>query len=207
PEKKLERDIIEKPIPIVQESEVVSDQQPIDTHEVVEFAEQVETDNDSDAKDSKGEDGISDIWLGGQGTVGSIGVGGGGRAGAFGRPNGAGGRLRRAVAGGGGKATESSVDAALAWLARHQEKDGSWDCDKYLDNKATRWGYQASFSAKYDPGITGLALLAFLGAGHTEKIGKYKGNVQKGIAWIIAQQAADGSIGNQAQWKNHGGCG
>ncbi|MCK6472512.1 MAG: zf-HC2 domain-containing protein [Planctomycetes bacterium] len=193
PEKKLERDIIEKPVPIVQ-SEVVSDQTPIVTHEVVEFAETAETDNESDAHDTKGEDGISDIWLGGQGTVGSIGVGGGGRAGAFGRPNGAGGRLRRAVAGGGGKATESSVDAALAWLARHQEKDGSWDCDKYLDNKATRWGYQASFSAKYDPGITGLALLAFLGAGHSSKIGKYKGNVKAAIDYLLAQQGPDGDF-------------
>ncbi|MCK6470270.1 MAG: hypothetical protein L6R28_00875 [Planctomycetes bacterium] len=195
PEKKLEREVVEKPTPIV-ESEVVTDQQPIVTHEVVEFAEQVETDNDSDAHDSKGQDGISDIWLGGQGTVGSIGVGGGGRAGAFGRPGGAGGRLRRAVGGGGGKATESAVDKALEWLARHQEADGSWKVT------ATE-GDQAN----WDPGVTGLAVLAFLGAGHTEKIGKYKGNVQKGIAWIIAQQAADGSIGNQAQWKNHGGCG
>ena len=27
---------------------------------------------------------------------------------------------------------------------------------------------------KYDAGVTGLALLAFLGAGHTSRIGKYK---------------------------------
>ncbi|MCK6472628.1 MAG: hypothetical protein L6R28_12860 [Planctomycetes bacterium] len=183
PEKKLERDIIEKPIPVVTENEVVTDQQPIVTHEVVEFAEQVETDNDSDAHDTKGEDGISDIWLGGQGTVGSIGVGGGGRAGAFGRPNGAGGRMRRAVAGGGGKATESAVDKALEWLAKHQEPDGHWDTKKYEG------------SHEVDPGVTALALLAFLGAGHTEKVGKYKDNVQRAVNWIISKQEADGSIG------------
>ncbi|MCK6472307.1 MAG: zf-HC2 domain-containing protein [Planctomycetes bacterium] len=181
PEKKLERDVIEKPVPIVQ-SEVVSDQQPIVTHEVVEFAEQVETNNDSDARDSKGEDGISDIWLGGQGTVGSIGVGGGGRAGAFGRPGGAGGRLRRAIAGGGGKGTESAVDKALEWLAKHQEADGHWDTKKY------------EASTKGDTACTGVALLAFLGAGHTEKIGKYKDNVQRAVKWLIAQQNAQGFI-------------
>src|SRR5690606_33930222 len=41
---------------------------------------------------------------------------------------------------------------------------------------------------------TGLALLAFLGAGHTEKIGKYKENVQRAVKWIIAQQKPDGKI-------------
>ncbi|MCK6472841.1 MAG: zf-HC2 domain-containing protein [Planctomycetes bacterium] len=193
PEKQLERTIIEKPVPVV-ENELVTDQQPIVTHEVVEFAEQIETDNDSDAHDSKGEDGISDIWLGGQGTVGALGVGGGGRAGAFGRPGGAGGRLQRAVKGGGGKATESAVDKALEWLAKHQEADGHWDTKKY----------EGRINA--DAGLTGLALLAFLGAGHTEKVGKYKDNVQRAVAWIVSKQEADGQIGKgYDEFWDHGG--
>ncbi|MCK6472036.1 MAG: zf-HC2 domain-containing protein [Planctomycetes bacterium] len=185
PEKKLEREILEKPVPVVQETNVVSDQTPIVTHEVVEFAEQAETENESDAHDTRGEDGLSDVWLGGHGTVGSIGVGGGGRAGAFGRPGGAGGRLKRAIKGGGGQATESAVDKALEWLARHQEDDGHWDTKKH----------EATLSA--DCAATGLALLAFLGAGHTEKVGKYKTTVRKAVAWLVSKQEKDGAIGRQ----------
>ncbi|MCK6472550.1 MAG: zf-HC2 domain-containing protein [Planctomycetes bacterium] len=194
PEKKLERDVLEKPV-VVQETDVVSEQTPIVTHEVVEFAEQVETDNDSDAHDTKGEDGLSDVWLGGNGTVGSLGVGGGGRAGAFGRPNGAGGRLKRAVAGGGGKATESAVDAALAWLARHQEADGHWDYKKYGGGGKV-WDDGSA------EGISAIALLAFLGAGHTERTGKHKENVKRALGWIISKQNADGGFGGP---KNRNG--
>ena len=63
--------------------------------------------------------------------------------------------------GGGSPGSESAVDAALRWLARHQEADGHWDGAKYEGRKT-------------DPGITGLAVLAFLGAGHTETAGKWK---------------------------------
>jgi hypothetical protein len=71
------------------------------------------------------------------------------------------------------------VDAALRWLANHQEPDGRWDVVKYGGKKA-------------DVACTGLALLAFLGAGHTEKVGKYKKNVKLAVAWLKKVQAADG---------------
>ena len=83
---------------------------------------------------------------------------------------------------GGSKATESAVDKALQWLAYHQEADGHWDGQKY---GATLSG---------DAALTGLATLAFLGAGHTEKIGKYKDNVKRAIGWIISKQDASGCI-------------
>lgn len=186
------RDVFKKPIPL-EETEVVSEQQPIFMHEEVEVAEEVETDNDSDAQDTRGEDGISDVWLGGSGNVAALGLGGGG-GGAFGRPGGAGGRLRRAIRGGGGRATESAVDKALEWLARHQHADGSWHV-KELEG-----------SENWDPGVTALATLAFLGAGHTEKIGKYKNNVTAAIKYLIGQQKANGAIGDEARWYHCGGC-
>ena len=52
------------------------------------------------------------------------------------------------------------------------------------------------------PGLTGLATLAFLGAGHTEKTGKYKNNVRLAVQWMVKNQNNDGSIGN-----NRGGHG
>lgn len=184
-----QRDIFKKPVPI-ENVEIETDQTPIVTHEEVEIAEVVETDNDSDAQDTRGEDGLSDVWLGGSGTVAALGLGGGG-GGAFGRPGGAGGRLRRAIRGGGGKATESAVDAALAWLARHQEADGRWDCDKYCEDNP----WKTKYSQHLDTGVTGLALLAFLGAGHTSKTGRYKANVRKALDWVVSVQGADGCYG------------
>jgi len=130
-------------------------------------------------------------WGGGHGT--GIGVGTGSGRGSFGNRNG-GGRRLMVKRHGGSKATEGAVDAALRWLAYHQENEGFWDTDKYLDNKALRYGGSLDMSAKYDHGITGLATLAFLGAGHTLRVGEYRGNVQRAIAWLIAQQGADGDF-------------
>ncbi len=118
-------------------------------------------------------------WGGGNGT--GIGVGNGAGKGSFGSRNG-GGRRLMVKRHGGNKATENAVDKALEWLARHQEADGHWNGAKYGASMAG------------DTALTGLATLAFLGAGHTEKVGKYKDNVQRGVKWLIAQQNAQGRI-------------
>ncbi|MBI3831176.1 MAG: hypothetical protein HY291_16780 [Planctomycetes bacterium] len=112
-------------------------------------------------------------WGGGNGT--GTGIGDGSGHGSFGSRTG-GGRRLMVMRHGGSKATESAVDKGLDWLARHQEADGHWDTAKY------------GGSMNCDPGNTGLALLAFLGAGHTEKVGKYKETVKKAVAWIISKQ-------------------
>jgi hypothetical protein len=187
-----ERTIIPQPVEI-EPTEIETKQQPIVTHEEVEIADHVETPNDSDAADTLGENGISDVWLGGSGTVAAIGLGGG-AGGAFGRPGGKGGRLRRAIAGGGGKATESAVDKALEWLARNQEADGHWDTKKH-GAKTQKW---------CDTAITGFALLAFLGAGHTEKVGKYRDNVQRAVKWLISQQQGNGALKPSSFANNQG---
>ncbi|MCK6471423.1 MAG: terpene cyclase/mutase family protein [Planctomycetes bacterium] len=176
-DEKKERDIFKKPVPLDENQEPIEN--PVVTHEVVEFADHNETDDNMDDNQARGdENAISDVPLGGTGTVAAIGLGGGG-GGAFGH-RGVGGRRRLAMRGGGGKATESAVDAALRWLAKHQEADGHWDCQKYGGKQA-------------DVAMCGLALLAFLGAGHTEKVGQYKDNVTRAVAWMKSIQNADGS--------------
>jgi prenyltransferase beta subunit len=80
------------------------------------------------------------------------------------------------------------VDAALAWLARHQDADGSWDYKKY-------GGGGKIWDSGSREGITAVALLAFLGAGHTEKIGRYKNNVRATVKWLMSKQRADGGWG------------
>jgi hypothetical protein len=131
-------------------------------------------------------------WGGGNGT--GTGVDNGSGHGSFGSRNGGGRRLmvRRH---GGSRATETSVDAALRWLAYHQETDGHWDAKKYSSEQKT------------DTAVTGFALLAFLGAGHTEKVGEYKGNVQRAVAWMKSKQNADGLIFDASDAGAHRGIG
>ncbi|MHC4914721.1 MAG: prenyltransferase/squalene oxidase repeat-containing protein, partial [Planctomycetota bacterium] len=132
--------------------------------------------------------------LGGTGVNASIGVGGGGMAGCYGFRDG-GGRKKATARWGGSSGSESAVEAALAWLHRHQEPDGHWDAKKWEGTRKT------------DPGVTGLALLAFLGAGYTEREGRYKNTVAKATQWIVKQQGADGLIGKGFEGSEEGDVG
>jgi len=87
------------------------------------------------------------------------------------------------------------VKAALEWLAKHQEPDGRWDTQKY------------GSSVKTDTACTGFALLAFLGAGHTEKIGEFKPNVRRAVAWLKSKQNAQGLVFDQTDAGGHRGVG
>lgn len=118
-------------------------------------------------------------WGGGQGT--GIGIHSGSGSGSFGSRNG-GGRRFMVKKHGGSRATENAVDLALQWLAYHQEADGHWDTKKY----------QSEF--KTDTAVSALALLAFLGAGHTEKVGIYQNNVRRAVDWFKSIQGANGCL-------------
>ncbi len=93
------------------------------------------------------------------------------------------GRRRTALTRGGSGESERAVDAALGWLVRHQEPDGRWEAAEFGGKKGN------------DPGVTGLAVLALLGAGHTEKAGEHKEAVTKAVDWIISRQDESGCIG------------
>ena len=88
----------------------------------------------------------------------------------------------RAIGGRGGTSyhAESAVRAGLRWLAKAQEKDGRWSCKRWEGGD------------HYDVGMTGLALLAFLGAGYTHAKGPFKGTVARGLRWLKANQKPDG---------------
>ncbi|MCA9131186.1 MAG: terpene cyclase/mutase family protein [Planctomycetales bacterium] len=93
-------------------------------------------------------------------------------------------RLQLAKARGGSVQSEAAVERALEWLAAHQRPNGSWslvhdtgDCDGRCRN--------AGSQERFDPAATGLALLAFLGAGYTQDAGKYQDTVRKGTYFLI----------------------
>ncbi len=105
------------------------------------------------------------------------------------------------VAGQGGNAeTEAAVAAALRWLAAAQARDGRWDAVQFGAGKEEMVLGQNRGGAgrNADTGVTALALLAFLGAGHSHVQGEYQDNVRRGLDFLLRSQAADGSLFGEA---------
>jgi hypothetical protein len=72
----------------------------------------------------------------------------------------------------------AAIDAAHAWIARQQQADGSW-----------------TFASQQRPNAdaaTALALLAFMGRGHTHRQGPYQKQCAKGLEYLVARVADDG---------------
>lgn len=118
--------------------------------------------------------------------------------------------------------SDASVASALAWLARHQEVDGSWSAKDYLkrcvpDRACGTVDWDGASPEEHRAGLTGLALLAFLEAGvtptSTEVFARPKGSgsngtpvrsgdcVQRAADWLRKSQDGDGCIGGQSSSK------
>jgi hypothetical protein len=90
--------------------------------------------------------------------------------------------------GGGNSESEAAVARGLAWLARKQLKDGSWEFDGTSKEKVA---------------AVGLALLPFLAAGETHKSGKkYKKTVENGLNWLLAKVGSGGSLGTSNMYAH-----
>jgi hypothetical protein len=104
---------------------------------------------------------------------------------------------------GGNKETEAAVERGLAWLAAHQGPEGNWSLHKLYCQ-----GHQCDGvgNAQSDTAATALALLPFLGAGHTHTRGKYIETVRRGVSWLVHHQKPDGDLsvqGGQVQMYSH----
>ena len=87
---------------------------------------------------------------------------------------------------GGTTLTEAAVARGLSWLARHQNRDGSWSLEDYEDSHRP--------SNDGDAAATALALLPFLGAGQTHEYGRYKETVSAGLLWLLSRQKENGDL-------------
>jgi hypothetical protein len=97
---------------------------------------------------------------------------------------------------GGGIGAQPSIDAALRWLRAHQDDDGRWDCDGFAKHDDPSLpACSGPGNGVHDVGVTGLALLAFLGDGSTMRSGPYRDQVKKAVLWLRAQQRDDGLFG------------
>ena len=93
---------------------------------------------------------------------------------------------------GGSEETERAVADALRWLAKHQSPDGHWDGDGF-DDGCNQCGGETTVVV--DHALTGLALLSFLGAGHTHvSDGPYQDTVERALKWLLARQQPDGDL-------------
>ncbi len=111
-------------------------------------------------------------------------------------------RLKAAQPFGATAQTEAAVAAALDWLAKNQSRDGRWDADAHGAGREARaiMGHdRQGAGAKADAGITGLALLAFLGSGETHLSGKHREAVQHGLEFLLGSQSRDGSLAGGAE--------
>lgn len=89
--------------------------------------------------------------------------------------------------GGGTKASEEAVELGLGWLARHQRSDGSWSFQHGPDDPG---------QLDCPTGATGLALLAFLGAGYTHTQGEYRAHVGRGLKFLVDHM----EVGENGGW-------
>lgn len=97
---------------------------------------------------------------------------------------------------GGSARTEQAVASALEWLALHQSAEGYWDSDGFFDRCPAGDRCEGpAIEGGSDAGLTGLALLAFLGAGHTHRESEqYREVVRKGLSWLLSMQRPDGDL-------------
>lgn len=113
---------------------------------------------------------------------------------------------------GASEASEAAVERALQWLARHQDADGRWNGGTQKlaggDGRTPVSG-ETNFTShcppndpcsgdcfywEADTAMTGLALLSFLGAGHTHREGKYARSITLGLNFLIRSQKTNGDL-------------
>lgn len=104
--------------------------------------------------------------------------------------------------------SEQAVEMALAWLAEHQQRDGSWSFDLTIDPCRGRCSHSrlAGDNATPATAATGLSLLAFLGAGYTHREGKYAEVVRRGVYYLrdVARPATHGVDLQAGSMYGHG---
>jgi len=110
-------------------------------------------------------------------------------------------RLEAALARGGSLDTERAVQAALGWLRATQSADGRWDAARHGAGRGRGGGqHDPATGGRSDHGVTGLALLAFLGAGSTHREGLHAEVVDRGIRFLVTRQRPDGSLAGDADF-------
>ncbi len=86
----------------------------------------------------------------------------------------------------GAATSPAAVRKALAWLARNQSADGSWDA------------VALGGDPQYQIGLTGLATLAFLADGQSHLEGEHAAVVKRALLWLQQRQKMSGLVGEES---------
>ncbi|MBI4566649.1 MAG: HEAT repeat domain-containing protein [Planctomycetes bacterium] len=114
---------------------------------------------------------------------------------------------------GGSEASESAVENGLEWLSRHQAESGEWDGIRF-HLRCPRHDSCLSLRAPGDPsythGLTGLCILAFLGAGYSPRVegSPYQDTLDRALEFLLRSQRPDGGLdrGETINLYNHAIC-
>jgi hypothetical protein len=85
----------------------------------------------------------------------------------------------------------AAVDKALEWLAAHQDPDGSWSA--HVGYKLNQ-DYEISADTRPHVGVTALAGLAFLAAGHLPNRGEYGDVISRTTDWVLGRVSEQGYV-------------
>ena len=91
---------------------------------------------------------------------------------------------------GGTAETQDAVKSGLEWLKRNQKSTGGW---------SMRGPFSDGAISENEAAATAMALLAFLGDGHTHKTGDYQEQVLKGMQYLIKLQDRSGFFAKSAR--------
>ena len=118
-------------------------------------------------------------------------------------------RKGRALATYGGDGTDEAVSLGLLWLAKHQSRNGGWSARGFRRHCGEHVPCPGRGLAEFDVGVSALATLAFLGAGHLpqqgegDSTGPFGGTVRRALDFLGRQQEPGGAIGAAGNHYNY----
>lgn len=90
--------------------------------------------------------------------------------------------------------TEAAIEAGLTYLAKIQLPDGHWELQSADATSKDAVAHDEPPSLRSNTAATGLALLAFLGAGYHHQDDPYRDVVRKGLDYLMAHQQDSGDF-------------
>jgi len=104
--------------------------------------------------------------------------------------------------------TEEAIERGLEFLARHQSADGRWSLRGFSTVEPKNFPlYQDELpTLNSDAAATGLALLAFFGAGYDHLSDKYQEQVKAGVEFLVKNQRESGDLYIPADGDSNASC-
>ena len=94
---------------------------------------------------------------------------------------------------GGTAETQEAVKLGLEWLKRYQTRKGNW---------SLMGSYDDGGLSENEIAATAMALLAFMGDGHTHQSGEYAKVVEDGMKFLVAKQDRQGFFNDNGRDRN-----